>query len=96
MTTATTGTVRVTIVPSPACHLCEDAQESLAELAHSYSFDLESVPIETPEGARLVAQHRPALSPLVLVDGAYFSAGRLPRKKLATLLTTRGAVRDGQ
>ena len=42
--------------------------------------------------ARLVAEHRPPLSPLVLVDGAYFSAGRLPRKKLAKLLTARGTA----
>jgi len=37
-----------------------------------------------------VAVHRPAMNPLVLVDGAFFSSGRLPRKKLITLLERRG------
>ena len=82
----------ITLVPSPACHFCEDADEALADLARTFAFELETVPIESPRGARLVAQHRPALSPLVLVDGDYFSAGRLPRKKLTKLLTARGAL----
>ncbi|MBU4337251.1 MAG: glutaredoxin [Actinobacteria bacterium] len=91
MNPPSTGTVRITVVPSPACHFCEDAEQTLAGMADSFTFELERVPMETPEGARLVAEHRPALSPLVLVDGIYFSAGRLPRKKLTKLLTARGA-----
>ncbi|OJV75977.1 MAG: glutaredoxin [Cellulomonas sp. 73-92] len=85
------GTVRITLVPAPACHFCEDADEALTELASSFAFEVDRVPAETPEGLRLIAAHRPALNPLVLVDGAYFSAGRLPRKKLIKLLTDRGA-----
>ncbi len=92
VSSARTGTVRITVVTSPACHFCDDAEQSLAGLAGSFAFELEHVPLETPAGARLVAEHRPALSPLVLVDGAYFSAGRLPRKKLVTLLTARGSA----
>jgi hypothetical protein len=84
--------VRITLVPSPACHFCEDAEQALADLAATFTFELEIVPIDSTRGARLVAEHRPALNPLVLVDGAYFSAGRLPRKKLAKLLTARGAA----
>lgn len=91
MSPAPTGAVRITVVPSPACHFCEDADRALADLADSFAFELERVPLETPEGTRLVAEHRPALSPLVLVDGAYFSAGRLPRRKLTKLLAARGA-----
>lgn len=88
-----TGTVQVTVVPSPACHFCQDAEQALEDLAREFVFDLELVPIESPRGARLVAEHRPALNPLVLIDGAYFSAGRLSRKKLIKLLATRGAAR---
>lgn len=92
--TAPSGAVQVTIVPAEACHFCEDADQALAELAGTFAFDLEHVPAETSEGRRLIALHRPALTPLVLVDGAYFSAGRLPRKKLVKLLTERGARRE--
>jgi alkyl hydroperoxide reductase subunit AhpF len=100
VSTAPAGPVRVTLVPAPACHFCEDAEQALADLARVFAFDLELVPVDSARGARLVAEHRPALSPLVLVDGAYFSAGRLPRKKLTRLLTARGAAlapagRDG-
>lgn len=84
--------VRITLVPSPACHFCEDARKALAELAGRFTFELEIVPVDSPRGARLVAEHRPPLSPLVLVDGGYFSAGRLPRRKLAKLLTARGTA----
>ena len=91
MSPAPSSPVRVTLVPAPACHFCEDADQVLTELATVFRFDLEHVPAESPEGLRLIAVHRPALNPLVLVDGAYFSAGRLPRKKLIKLLTDRGA-----
>jgi hypothetical protein len=33
--------------------------------------------------------------PLVLVDGAFFSAGRLPRRKLARLLTQPASTPAG-
>jgi len=85
--------VRVTLVESPACHFCEDAAEALAELARTYRIETEVVDLMSAEGARLAARHRPALSPLVLVDGEYFSSGRLPRKKLARLLSSAGMDR---
>jgi len=36
--------------------------------------------------AALLATHRPAMNPLVLLGGQYFSAGRLPRRKLEAYL----------
>ena len=77
---------RITVVPSPACHFCDEADRVLAELARDHAFALERVPFDTPEGRRMVAEHRPPLSPLVLVDGRFFSSGRLPRRKLERLL----------
>ena len=77
---------RITVVLSPACHFCDEADRVLAERARDHAFALERVPFDTPEGHRLVAEHRPPLSPLVLVDGRFFSSGRLPRRKLERLL----------
>lgn len=85
--------LRITVVPSPACHFCADADRTLAELAGEYEFEVDRIPIDSPEGAALVAAHRPALAPLVLVDGGFFSSGRLPRRKLAKLLAARTAAR---
>lgn len=86
---------RVTLVHAEACHFCTEAGEALEELAHSFPLDVRSVPADSDEGRALVAQHRPAMSPLVLLDGEFFSHGRLPRKKLTRLLEARAADRVG-
>jgi len=84
--------VEVTVVHAPACHYCEDAEVALRDLAEHHPIDVRVVEIDSPEGLRLVATHRPAMNPLVLVDGAYFSSGRLPRKKLVKLIGARDLV----
>lgn len=81
--------VRVTVVESDACHFCQEARQSLAELAQSYPIDIEVLDVRTQEGQRLMAMHRAAMSPLVLLDGEFFSQGRLPRRKLTTVLDQR-------
>lgn len=81
---------QVTVVDAPACHLCEDAARGLEELSARFPFDVEHVDGESPRGRELTSLHRPALSPLVLLDGEFFSQGRLPRRKLAKVLATEG------
>ena len=76
----------VLVVRSPACHLCEDAIEALEELRGEFGLHVRVVEMDSPEGRAIVAAHRPALSPAVLVDGELFSSGRLPRKKLRRML----------
>jgi len=79
--------VTVTLVHAPACHFCEDARTALNEFGHEYDLAVELVAADSNAGQDLVARHRPAMFPLVLVDGEFFSAGRLPRNKLRALLT---------
>ena len=74
------------MVTSPGCHFCEDARVALATLADQGSVTLTVIDAETPDGESLIRLHRPALFPLVLIEGDYFSAGRLPRRKLAATL----------
>jgi len=78
--------VDITVVHAAACHYCDDAERALEVLAQRFAMRVRVVDLESAEGLRLTAAHRPAMSPLVLVDGRFFSAGRLPRKKLAALL----------
>ena len=78
------------LVTSPGCHLCADARDALAELRRELPIRVREVNAASAEGLALVARHRPALQPLVLVDGEPFSVGRLPRRKLRRLLE-RGA-----
>jgi alkyl hydroperoxide reductase subunit AhpF len=72
----------VTLVEAPACHLCEDAKSALAVLAQAYPMTVHVMPIGEEPGRALMQEHRAPMSPLVLLDGEYFSSGRLPRRKL--------------
>ena len=78
--------VEVVVVTSPACHLCEDALGALAELAREFPLSVREVDIRSEEGVAFVERHRPPMPPAVLLNGALFSCGRLPRKKLRRLL----------
>ncbi|GAA2181189.1 hypothetical protein GCM10009785_15070 [Brooklawnia cerclae] len=77
---------RLTLVTSPGCHFCQDAHSVLAEFAGRGLVELGTVDAESSEGLALVETHRPAMFPLVLLDGRFFSNGRLPRRKLAHVL----------
>lgn len=85
--------VVVTVVHSPACHLCDDAERALAELAASRPLVIDRVDIRSDRGQALVREHQPPMSPLVLLDGAFFGFGRLSRRKLAKVLDRRLAAR---
>ena len=85
-----TRSLDVVVVRSPACHLCEDALEVLAEMGRRYPLDVHVVEIDSQEGRAVVERFRPALSPAVVVDGRLFSSGRLPRRKLQRMLERMG------
>ena len=79
----------ISLVRSDGCHYCEDAITALADLAARYPVQVSIVDADSAMGAVLLAEHRPTMFPLVLVDGRMFSYGRLPRRKLAAFLQTR-------
>jgi glutaredoxin len=83
----------VTVVEAEACHFCADAQRVVTELSSTYPLHLLTVQAHTAAGRGLLATHRAALFPLVLLDGAFFSQGRLPRRKLEHELARRTAYR---
>ena len=85
---------QVTVVESEACHFCDDARRVLIDLAAAYPLTIETVDVRTPAGTNLMQEHRASMSPLVLVDGVFFSHGRLPRRKLLKLLTGRYGAAD--
>lgn len=85
--------VIVTLVHSQACHFCDDAERALAELAESRPLVIDRVDIRSDWGQVLMREYRPPMSPLVLVDGAFFGFGRLSRRKLVKVLDQRLAAR---
>ncbi len=76
---------RITVVQSPACHFCADAQRVLSEFAEPRGVSIEWLDVRQSRGAALMQKHRAAMSPLVLVDGEFFSQGRVSRGKLRAL-----------
>lgn len=90
---AAPAAVLVTVVESEACHFCDDARRVLTDLAVDFPLVVDILDIRSETGRRLMAQHRAAMSPLVLIDGAFFSNGRIPRRKLARILDQRFAAR---
>lgn len=82
----------VVVVTAPACHLCDDALHRLRAVAGPADLALRVVELESDEGRALVAFHRPPMSPLVLVDGKFFSSGRLPQRKVEALVRARAGV----
>ncbi|MBI2169633.1 MAG: glutaredoxin family protein [Actinobacteria bacterium] len=83
-----TPNVEVLVVRAGGCHLCDDALEALAELAGDFPLAVREVAADSPEGAAVMRDHRPPMLPVVLLDGAVFSWGRLPRKKLRRALAS--------
>jgi glutaredoxin len=82
----------ITVVRVPACHFCADAREALTELGNDVPLFVEYVDVASAAGRTIVGRHRPTTFPLVLVDGALFGQGRLPRRKLRALHASRPAV----
>lgn len=89
------STVQVVLVELPDCHLCEQAKVLLADLGRDFSLQVQVLEAGSEAGRALIARHRPTMAPLVLLDGEFFSSGRLPRNKLVSRLRVRGAARVG-
>ena len=80
----------ITVVQSPGCHFCDAAQAELAVLVdQGHAIVVTTVDARSTDGQALMRHHRAGLSPLVLVDDAFFSQGRLPHRKLSRLLQRR-------
>lgn len=83
------GEAVVTVVHTAACHYCDDARAALDELGRGYRLRVEYLDAASPAGMALLARHGVPMFPLVLLDGRFFSYGRLPRGKLRHLLQAR-------
>ncbi len=90
-----TDPVQVTMVTAPACHFCEDARAALTELAQVYPLAVRLVAADSGDGQVLLHACGAGMFPLVLVDGAFFSEGRLPRRKLTRLLAQHATSAAG-
>ena len=85
-------TPTITVVHAPACHHCADAQDKLNLLSRETPIRVDLLEADSAAGGDLIGRYRPTMFPLVLVDGAFFSQGRLPVRKLRALLAARAAA----
>lgn len=80
--TETASALEVTILHATACHLCDDAETALAELATRVPLRVVRVDAVSEAGRRLLLEHPAGMLPLILIDGRFFSSGRVPRGAL--------------
>lgn len=83
--------VEVVLVEMPECHLCEQAKTTLDDLGRGFALRVSIIDAGSSQGRGLIARHRPTMAPLVVVDGTFFSSGRLPRNKLISRLRAHAA-----
>ena len=85
-----TAPTRVTVLTQDDCTFCDHAKDTLARLAADYPLSIEEIRLDTPAGQALAAGEGVFFAPGVLLDGAFFSHGRLSEKKLRRTLDRRG------
>lgn len=97
--TATVAALDVTLVQAPACHLCEEAEAALTELARLVPLRIERFDASSQAGRALLLEHRAGMLPLVLINGKSLSSGRLPRgalRKIRSDWTRAAEPRPGE
>lgn len=87
---------RIIVVGSVGCHFCADADTAIAELAQQFPLDVVHVPMAGGTGMGLMQEHGAGMSPLVLLDGQFVSAGRLSRGRLRSMLAAAGYTPGGE
>lgn len=78
--------VHITLLTQERCGFCEQAQATLERLTREYPLALTYIDLASAEGRRLALEHGVLFAPGVLLDGAFFSYGRLSERKLRRAL----------
>lgn len=76
----------IVLLTKDDCQFCDHAKEVLARVAADRPLELREVQLESAEGSRLAAEAGAPFPPVVFLDGAPFSYGRLSERKLRKAL----------
>ena len=68
------------------CHFCEQAKDVLARLRGEFGLRVREVALESEEGRILALQSAAPFPPVVFLNGATFSYGRLSERRLRKAL----------
>ena len=76
----------VVLLTKEDCHFCEQAKDVLTRLRGEYDLRVREVALESEEGRSLALEAAAPFPPVVLLNGATFSYGRLSERKLRKAL----------
>ncbi len=82
----TPSPITVTYVTATGCHLCDHGRKVLDELGRHVRLQVVDIDLDSEQGRHLLATHRFAFPPAVIVDGTMIAHGRLSARRLAQLL----------
>lgn len=88
--------IRVTLLTQAQCAFCDDAKSILARLGAEYPLCVETIDLETAEGAALAMRGGMLFPPGMFLDEEPFSYGRLSERKLRRELEQRCCTRTGE
>ena len=81
--------IQVTLLTRAECPFCDDAKAILARLEAEYPLTIETIDLETPDGAALALRGGMLFPPGLFLDGEPFSYGRLSERKLRRAVEQR-------
>ncbi len=76
----------VVLLTKEDCHFCEQAKAVLARLRGEYDLRVREVALESEEGRGLALEAAAPFPPVLFLNGATFSYGRLSERKLRKAL----------
>lgn len=85
--------IAVSLLTQAGCHFCEQAKELLSRLAVEYPIAVSTIDLSSTEGQRPAEGGGFLFPPGIFIDGALFSYGRPPEKKLRRELERRVRAR---
>lgn len=83
---------RVTVLTMEQCAFCDDAKAILGRLIGEYPLMVETLNIDSVEGAQMALQGGILFPPGIFLDGEPFSYGRLSERKLRRELERRNVT----
>jgi glutaredoxin len=81
--------VQITVLSQSSCGFCDHAKEVLSRVGADYSLRITEIDLAGEEGQRLAARAGVLFAPGVLVDGEFFSFGRISERRLRRILDQR-------
>jgi thiol-disulfide isomerase/thioredoxin len=81
--------VQITLLSQSWCGLCDHAKEVLSRIGADYPLRITEIDLAGEEGQRLAARAGVLFAPGVLVDGEFFSFGRISERRLRRILDQR-------